>query len=351
MTLIRKSDSTSTITLDALPQGAVLLTGDRPTGPLHLGHYVGSLRSRVRLQENYTQYVLIADVQALTDNFSNPQKVRDNVLEVMLDYLAVGIDPSKTTIYLASAIPETAELTLYFCNLVNMGRLQRNPTVKSELKRKNFGEGVPVGFVLYPINQAADIAQLCAKVVPVGEDQIPMIEQTNDIVGRFRELYGDGILTECRALLGSGGLLPGTDGQLKMGKSLGNAIYLSDSEKEVARKVKGMFTDPNHLRVEDPGKVEGNPVFSYLDEFDRDKESLEELKRHYERGGIGDGVVKQRLIGVLHEFLEPIRKRRLEYGADKGEVLSILARGTFRTREQVALTMSKVRQVMGIYQL
>jgi tryptophanyl-tRNA synthetase len=350
MTLIRKSDSTSTITLDELPTGAVLLTGDRPTGPLHLGHYVGSLRSRVRLQDDFTQYVLIADVQALTDNFSNPQKVRGNVLEVMLDYLAVGIDPSKTTIYLASAIPETAELTLYFCNLVNMGRLQRNPTVKSELKSKNFGEGVPVGFVLYPINQAADITQLRAAVVPVGEDQIPMIEQTNDIVGRFRELYGEGILTDCRALLGSGGLLPGTDGKPKMGKSLGNAIFLSDSEKEVARKVKGMFTDPNHLRVEDPGKVEGNPVFSYLDAFDPEKESLEELKRHYERGGLGDGVVKQRLIGVLHEFLEPIRKRRLEYGADKSEVLSILARGTLKTREQVSLTMAKVRDVMGIHQ-
>jgi tryptophanyl-tRNA synthetase len=351
MTLVRKSDSTSTITIEEMPTNAVILTGDRPTGPLHLGHYVGSLKSRVRLQEDYTQYVLIADVQALTDNFSSPDKVRDNVLEVMLDYLAVGIDPAKTIIYLASAIPETAELTLYFCNLVNMGRLQRNPTVKSELKSKNFGEGVPVGFVLYPINQAADIAQFCATVVPVGEDQLPMIEQTNDIVGRFRELYGDGILTECRALLGSGGLLPGTDGQPKMGKSLGNAIYLSDSEKEVARKVKGMFTDPNHLRIEDPGKVEGNPVFSYLDEFDPEKESLEELKRNYERGGIGDGFVKQRLIGVLHDFLEPIRKRRLQYAADKGEVLSILARGTFKAREQVGITLSKVREVMGIYKL
>jgi tryptophanyl-tRNA synthetase len=351
MTLKHRNESTSIINVSDLSDGSIILTGDRPTGCLHLGHYVGSLRSRVQLQEKYEQFVLIADVQALSDNFSDPQKVRDSVVEVMIDYLAVGIDPEKTTIYLASSIPETAELTLYFCNLVNMGRLQRNPTVKNELKTKNFSDGVPVGFMLYPINQAADIAQFRATVVPVGEDQIPMIEQTNDIVGRFNALYGEGILSECRALIGSAELLPGTDGKPKMGKSLGNAIFLSDSEKEVARKVKGMFTDPNHLRVEDPGQVAGNPVFSYLDHFDPHTESLEELKRNYERGGIGDGFVKQRLISVLNEHLEPIRKRRQEFAADRGEILRLLSVGTERARQRIAETMSKVRKAIGIYQL
>jgi len=313
------------------------------------------------LQSRFTQFVLIADVQALTDNFATPAEVRENVIEVMLDYLAIGLDPARSTIYLASAITETAELTLYFCNLVNLGRLQRNPTVKTEIRTKNFGDSIPVGFLIYPVNQAADIAQFKANVVPVGEDQIPMIEQANDIIGRFNELYGDGILRQCRALISSNeinsdgsrksGLLPGTDGGTKMGKSLGNAIFLSDSEKEVARKVRGMFTDPHHVRVEDPGNVVGNPVFSYLDYFDTDKEKLQELKEHYIRGGLGDGVVKQRLAGVLEEFLAPIRAKRVEFAKDKGEVLAILKRGTNNARSEVSRTLSQIREKIGLYQL
>lgn len=345
---LRKRESRAVITEDELSNGEILLTGDRPTGPLHLGHYVGSLKNRVALQERFSQFILIADVQALTDNYENPSKVSENVLEVMLDYLAVGIDPAKSTIYVASAIPETAELTLYFCNLVNMGRLQRNPTVKTELRSKGFGDAVPVGFVLYPVNQAADIAQFRASVVPVGEDQIPMIEQTNDIVRRFGSLYGEGILATCKALVGSKELLPGIDGQPKMGKSLGNAIFLSDEEKVVSKKVKGMFTDPNHLRVEDPGTVEGNPVFTYLDYFDPERRALEEMKAHYQRGGLGDGVVKNRLNEVLQEFLRPIRERRREYEADKAEVLALLQKGTLRAREEVARTLDAVKGAMGI---
>ncbi|NDC37965.1 MAG: tryptophan--tRNA ligase [Proteobacteria bacterium] len=326
----------------------IILTGDRPTGPLHLGHYHGSLKARVRYQHDCRQYILVADVQALTDNAENPEKVRSNVLEVMLDYLAVGIDPNVSTIYIASAVPETAELTLYYMNLVNLGRLQRNPTVKTEMKQKGFDEGVPVGFVTYPINQAADISQFKATIVPVGEDQVPMIEQTNDIVRNFNRIYKCAVLRECKALVPTGGLLPGIDGSAKMSKSLGNAVYLSDDEKTVAQKIKMMFTDPKHLRMEDPGTVEGNVVFSYLDAFDPDTAKVEELKAHYRRGGLGDGVVKQRLREVLEEFLKPIRARRAEFAADKGEVLRLLKVGTERARAVAAQTLKEAKEAMGI---
>jgi tryptophanyl-tRNA synthetase len=326
----------------------IILTGDRPTGPLHVGHYHGSLKARVRYQSQCTQYILIADIQALTDNAEDPQKVARSVLEVMLDYLAVGIDPKLSTIYVASGIPETAELTLYYLNLVNLGRLQRNPTVKTEMRQKGYDEGVPVGFLTYPVNQAADISQFKATVVPVGEDQVPMIEQTNDLVRNFNRIYKHTVFTECKALVPSGGLLPGLDGNSKMSKSLNNAIYLSDDEKTVAQKIKGMFTDPNHLRVEDPGRVEGNPVFAYLDVFDPDRARLEEMKAHYQRGGLGDGVVKQRLREVLEEFLSPIRARRAEFAKDKGAVLQILKEGTERAREVVARNMREAREAMGI---
>jgi tryptophanyl-tRNA synthetase len=341
--------ASSVIIHDFTPTGSdIILTGDRPTGPLHLGHYHGSLKARVRYQTSCTQYILLADVQALTDNAENPEKVRTNVLEVMLDYLAVGIDPTRSTIYVASAIPETAELTLYYMNLVNIGRLQRNPTVKTEMKQKGFDEGVPVGFLTYPINQAADISQFKATVVPVGEDQVPMIEQTNDLVRNFNRIYKCAVFTECRALVPTGGLLPGIDGASKMSKSLGNAVYLSDDAKTVAQKIKMMFTDPKHLRVEDPGTVEGNVVFSYLDAFDPDTARVAELKDHYRRGGLGDGVVKERLRGVLEELLTPIRARRAEFAADKGDVMSTLRAGTDRAREVVARTLAEAKRAMGI---
>lgn len=326
----------------------IILTGDRPTGPLHLGHYHGSLKNRVNLQSKCKQYIIIADVQGLTDNAETPEKVSQNVIEVMLDYLAVGIDPQLSTIYVASAIPETAELTMYFMNLVNVGRLSRNPTVKNEIQQKGYGDAVPVGFFTYPINQAADIAQFKANLVPVGLDQVPMIEQTNDITRAFNRIYKRELFRECAALIPQGGLLPGTDGSSKMSKSLGNAIYLKDDEKTVAAKIKAMFTDPTHLRVEDPGKVEGNPVFAYLDAFDPDQKKVAEMKAHYQRGGLGDGVVKQRLREVLEEFLAPIRKRRSELASDTGSVLSILKTGTERARSVIASTLSEVRASMGI---
>ena len=326
----------------------VILTGDRPTGPLHLGHFHGSLKARVAYQKICKQYILLADVQALTDNAENPQKVASNVLEVMLDYLSVGIDPKLSTIYVASAIPETSELTMYFLNLVNLGRLQRNPTVKTEMRQKGYDEGVPVGFLTYPVNQAADISQFKATVVPVGEDQVPMIEQTNDLVRNFNRIYKTSVFRECKALVPRGGLIPGLDGNSKMSKSLNNAIYLSDDDKTVAKKIKAMYTDPNHIRVEDPGKVEGNPVFTYLDAFDPDTAKVEELKAHYQRGGLGDGVVKERLRVVLEDMLTPIRARRAEFASDKGEVLRILKESTLRAREVVAQTLHEARGAMGI---
>lgn len=327
---------------------SIVLTGDRPTGPLHLGHYVGSLANRLVLQQEYEQYVMIADVQALTDNYENPQKVRDNVLEVALDYLAVGIDPSKSTIFIQSMIPEIAELTVFYLNLVTVNRLKRNPTVKTEIQQKSFGESIPAGFLMYPVSQAADITIVKANIVPVGEDQLPMIEQTNEIVRSFNRIYKKDVLTEVEALVPKFARLPGIDGQAKMGKSLGNAIYLSDPTDVIVKKVRSMYTDPNHLRVEDPGKVEGNMVFTYLDVFDPEKEAVEAFKEHYQRGGLGDMVLKKRLTEVLEAFLTPIRTRRAEYAKDPGAVMQIVREGTMRTRAVAATTLQEVKAAMHL---
>ena len=289
-------------------QKKIALTGDRPTGPLHLGHYVGSLKNRVALQETCTQFVMLADAQALTDNAENPQKVRENVVEVALDYLAVGIDPDKTTIYIQSLIPQIPELTMYLLNLVTWNRLKHNPTVKQEILHKGYGESIPAGFMVYPVSQAADITIVKADIVPVGEDQLPMIEQTNELVRHFNRIYKTDALREVQALIPKFARLSGIDGKAKMSKSLGNAIYLSDPADAVMKKVKSMYTDPNHLRVEDPGKVEGNPVFEYLDAFGTDIAAIDALKAHYQRGGLGDSVVKKYLTEVLQTFLDPIRQ-------------------------------------------
>lgn len=326
----------------------IILTGDRPTGRLHLGHYVGSLQNRVALQEKYKQFVMIADVQALTDNAENPDKVRDNVMEVALDYLAIGIDPNKTTIFIQSEIPALAELTIYYLNLVTLARLQRNPTVKDEMVQKGYGANVPTGFLTYPVSQAADITAFRASVVPVGEDQLPMIEQTNEIVRKFNSIYKTNVLVECEALVSNIVRLPGTDGQTKMGKSLNNAIYLSDSTEVITEKVMGMYTDPSHLRIEDPGKVIGNPVFTYLDAFDPEKERLQEMKDHYQKGGLGDTIVKKRLIEVLCALIDPIRIRRLGWENNKADVMEILQKGTFMANQAANETLAEVKKAMKL---
>ncbi len=326
----------------------IVLTGDRPTGPLHLGHYVGSLKNRLELQHTAEQYIMIADVQALTDNAHDPKKVRENVLQVALDYLAIGLDPTKTTIFIQSLIPQLPELTLYYLNLVTWNRLKHNPTVKQEIVQKGFGENVPAGFMVYPVSQAADITAFKADLVPVGEDQLPMIEQTNEIVRKFNQIYKTDVLVEAQALIPKIARLPGTDGKAKMGKSLGNAIFLSDPEDVVAKKVKGMYTDPNHLRVEDPGQVEGNPVFEYLTAFDPDQKNLEEMKAHYSRGGLGDSVVKKRLLDVLQAFLEPIRSERDRLAKDPSYVFDNLKKGTLLAEAAAAQTLSDVRKAMSL---
>lgn len=326
----------------------IILTGDRPTGPLHLGHYVGSLCQRVELQRKYKQFVIIADAQALTDNAENPEKVRKNILEVALDYLAVGIDPKTTTIFIQSLVPELAELTMHYLNLVTVSRLQRNPTVKDEIKQRGFGASIPAGFLTYPVSQAADITAFRADLVPVGEDQLPMIEQTNEIVRSFNRIYQCSVLVEAKALLSNVSRLPGTDGKGKMSKSLGNVISLSDSADEVRQKVKTMYTDPKHLRMEDPGMVEGNPVFAYLDAFDPDKEALEAMKDHYRQGGLGDVKVKLRLQEVLAAELDPIRTRREKFAKDPGAVMRILKEGTEAARKVAADTLDEVRKAMHI---
>ncbi len=331
-----------------MTQKPVVLTGDRPTGPLHLGHYVGSLKNRLELEEKCTQYVMIADVQALTDNAENPEKVRQNVLEVALDYLAVGLDPAKTTIFIQSLLPALFELTLYYLNLVTWNRLKHNPTVKQEIQQKGYGESVPAGFMVYPVSQAADITAFKADLVPVGEDQLPMIEQTNEIVRHFNRIYKTDVLVEAKALIPKTGRLPGIDGKAKMSKSLGNCIYLSDSADAVAKKVKSMYTDPGHLRVEDPGKVEGNPVFTYLDAFDTEINALNEMKAHYQRGGLGDSIVKKRLLDVLQAFLDPIRKRREEFAKDPQAVMQILMQGTEKARRVTSQTLADVRKAMHL---
>ncbi len=324
-----------------------ILTGDRPTGRLHIGHYVGSLKNRVKLQDEYDQYVMVADVQALTDNFENPQKVRDNVRELVLDYLAVGIDPSKTTIFIQSLIPEIAELTVFYLNLVTLERVLRNPTVKDEIKQKGFEKSLPAGFAMYPVSQAADITFCNANLVPVGEDQLPMIEQTREIVRRFNKLYGE-VFVEPEALIGEVKRLPGTDGNVKMGKSLGNCIYLSDDEQTVTKQVMSMYTDPNRIRPTDPGKVEGNPVFVYHDAFNPNKEEVEDFKTRYKEGRIGDVEVKTRLAQVMNEMLAPIRQRRKELESQPELIDKILQEGTEKTREIAKQTMLKVRTAMKI---
>lgn len=315
-------------------QRPIILTGDRPTGQLHLGHFVGSLRSRVGLQDSHHQHLLLADAQALTDNADNPDKVRRNILEVALDYLAVGIDPTKTTICVQSCLPALNELTMLYLNFVTVARLERNPTIKSEIQMRGFERDIPAGFLCYPVAQAADITAFKATVVPVGEDQIPMIEQTNEIVRRVNRQIGQDLLPECKALLSNMARLPGFDGKAKMSKSLGNTIVLNASDKDIKKAVNAMYTDPNHLRIEDPGQVEGNIVFTYLDAFDPNKEEVEELKAHYRRGGLGDGTVKKRLEGVLKELITPIRERREELSKDPDYIMDVLRQGTDKCRQR-----------------
>jgi len=340
----------------------IILTGDRPTGKLHIGHYVGSLRERVRLQNSgeYAKiFIMIADAQALTDNFDNPEKIRGSIREVALDYLGVGLDPKKASIFIQSQIPELTELTMYYMNLVTVARLQRNPTVKSEIQMRKFEANIPAGFLCYPISQASDITAFKATTVPVGEDQKPMLEQTREIVRKFNEIYAP-VLVEPDILLSSNKSclrLPGTDGKAKMSKSLGNCIYLSDTEEEVAKKVKSMYTDPTHIKVSDPGNVEGNTVFTYLDAFAKDEdfkkylpeyENLDELKAHYKRGGLGDVKIKKFLNAVLEEELSPIRERRKEYEKDPAFIVEMLKKGTEKAKETAAKTLDEVKKAMRI---
>lgn len=331
-----------------MKQQEIILTGDRPSGQLHLGHFVGSLQNRVQLQDQYKQYILIADVQALTDNYENPEKVKNSVVEVMLDYLAVGIDPQKSTIFIQSQIPEIAELTIYYLNLVTVARLQRNPTVKTEIAQKGFDQSVPAGFFMYPVSQAADITCVKGSLVPVGEDQLPMIEQTNEIVRSFNRIYGKEVLVEAKPMLSKVSRLPGLDGKAKMSKSLNNTIFLGASEDELKKAVMSMYTDSNHLRVEDPGQVEGNVVFMYLDAFDKNTHKVAELKAQYQAGGLGDVTLKKYLFEVLNELLTPIRNRRNELAQHKDHVLDLLMQGTQRTREVTAQTLREVKEVMKL---
>lgn len=340
----------------------IILTGDRPTGRLHLGHYVGSLRNRVKMQnesEYDKMYVMIADSQALTDNFDNPEKIRENLIEVALDYLSVGINPDKVSIFIQSQVSELTELTFYFLNLVTLSRLERNPTVKTEIKQKSFETSLPAGFLIYPVSQAADILLFDANIVPVGEDQEPMLEQAREIARSFNNIYGKTFI-EPKAVLPESKLarrMPGIDGAAKMSKSLGNAIYLADDKKTVKKKVMAMYTDPDHINIDDPGKVEGNVVFTYLDVFANDShfekylpdyKNLDELKAHYQKGGLGDVKCKKFLIKVLEEELEPIRKRRAEYVKDIKGVFEILKKGTSDARTQGAKKLKEVKEAMGI---
>ena len=342
--------------------GNIILTGDRPTGKLHLGHYVGSLKNRVIMQNKGDfdkMYVMIADAQALTDNFNNPDKVRDNIIEVALDYLSCGIDPNKVTIFVQSHVEQLTELMFYYMNLVTLSRLERNPTVKAEIKQKEFGASLPVGFLTYPISQAADITLFNANIVPVGEDQLPMLEQTREIVRTFNNYYSE-VLVEPKAVIPDNKIcsrLPGLDGKAKMSKSLGNCIYLSDSEKDVKSKVMSMFTDPNHIQISDPGKVEGNTVFTYLDAFCVDDDfseflpeykNLDELKDHYRRGGLGDVKIKKFLNNILQKELSPIREKRKHYEQNIPEIFDMLLKGSEDAREVGAETLKKIKSAMGI---
>ena len=339
----------------------IILTGDRPTGRLHLGHYVGSLKRRVELQNSgeYEKiFIMIADAQALTDNADNPEKVRQNIIEVALDYLSVGIDPAKSNIFIQSQISQLTELTFYYMNLVTVSRLQRNPTVKSEIQMRNFEASIPVGFFCYPISQAADITAFKANIIPVGNDQLPMLEQTNEIVSSFNRIYGE-TLVPCKAILNENKIaqrLPGLDGNAKMSKSLNNGIYLSDPSDVIYKKVMSMYTDPNHIKVEDPGKVEGNMVFTYLDVFSSDEQiskyseykTLDEMKKAYEKGGLGDVKIKKVLYNVLEEILSPIREKRRYYEEHLDEVYSILKEGTNKANEKANKTLKDVKKAIMI---
>ena len=330
----------------------IILTGDRPTGKLHIGHYVGSLKNRVKLQDSgdYDSYIMIADMQGLTDNAKNPDKIRDNVLEVALDYLAVGIDPNKSTIFVQSQIMELCELTMYYMNLVSLARLERNPTVKSEIAQKDFGKSVPTGFLVYPISQASDITAFKANLVPVGEDQLPVIEQAREIVRTFNSTYGKDVLVEPEAVLpeANEARLPGIDGNAKMSKSLNNGIYLSDDEQTVHDKIMQMYTDPDHIKVSDPGKIEGNMVFAYLDIFAPDKAKVAEMKDQYQKGGLGDVTVKKYLNDVLQAELRPIRERRQRFASDLNYVRNMLIDGSDRARQVANKTLQEVRDAIGV---
>ncbi len=329
-------------------KNTTVLTGDRPTGKLHLGHYVGSIQNRIRLQnEHEKNFYMIADVQALTDNAENPEKVRANVLEVAMDNLACGLDPEKTTFFIQSQIPEIAELTIYFMNLVTLARLRRNPTVKNEMQQKGYGDDVPAGFLMYPVSQAADILTFKANTVPVGEDQLPVLEQANEIAHDFNRIYGE-VFDKITHVTSATPRLMGIDGSAKMSKSLGNGIYLADSRAEIEKKVMAMYTDPTHIHVEDPGKVEGNVVFTYLDIFDDRHDEVEQLKEQYKKGGLGDVIIKKRLIDVLDNFLAPIRERRAVYEANPQLVTDILKAGTERARAIAKQTLAEVKEVMKI---
>ena len=341
--------------------GKIILTGDRPTGPLHIGHYIGSLKNRVKLQNegDYDKmYVMIADSQALTDNFANPKKIQDNLFEVAIDYLSVGIDPEKVTIFIQSGVDELTTLTYYYMNLVTVSRLQRNPTIKTEIKQRGFETSVPSGFLNYPVSQAADITGFGANLIPVGNDQMPLLEQTNEIVDTFNRIYGD-TLTRCEGYLNPNEIaqrLPGLDGNAKMSKSLGNCIYLKDDSETVKKKVMSMYTDPDHLKVEDPGKVEGNMVFLYLDVFATDDQikkysefnSLSEMKSKYQEGGLGDVAIKNVLYNVIEEILTPIRKKRKYYEENIDLVKEILKKGTEEAKNDASKTLDKVKKAIGI---
>lgn len=329
----------------------IILTGDRTTGPLHLGHYAGSLRSRLQFQDTHTQFLLLADMQALTDNAHDVGKVRSNVIEVALDYLAVGIDPERTSICLQSQLPALAELSMLYLNLVTVARLERNPTIKDEIRARGFGRDIPVGFLCYPVAQAADITAFRATVVPVGEDQAPLIEQTNEIIRRVNALAGRPLLPEAVAVIPRAGRLPGIDGRAKMSKSAGNAIPLSASPGAISAAVRAMFTDPDHLRVTDPGKVEGNVVFTYLDAFDDDHHAVEELKARYRRGGLGGVTVKRRLEDILQALIAPIRTRRAELATHRDHAVDVIRRGTSKAREITERTKRDVMEGLGLFQL
>lgn len=330
----------------------VILTGDRPTGKLHIGHYVGSLKNRVQLQNtgDYDTFIMIADMQALTDNARDPEKIRNSLIQVALDYLAVGIDPAKSTIFVQSQIPALSELTQHYMNLVSVSRLERNPTVKTEIKQKAFGQSIPAGFLTYPVSQAADITAFKADTVPVGDDQEPMLEQTREIVRSFNNIYGKNVLVEPEGYFPPKGMgrIPGLDGNAKMSKSLNNAIYLADDADTIQKKVMSMYTDPQHIRVEDPGHIEGNTVFTYLDIFDPDKEKVQELKDHYQAGGLGDVEIKRYLNEVLQAELKPIRERRESYAADLAGVYQILEEGSQKANAIANQTLSEVREAIGL---